>query len=84
MSQFPSRSSNRRPQIVLTDRYEIRFFHDAGIVKFYSRRIELGEIISAKNPSFVLRVWDFRHHPEQFSQMVEILTSWREVWDVEE
>lgn len=77
---FPRKSVTGRPQIIKTDKYELHLFHGAGIIKFYKRTIELGEIVRHKKPAFTFRLHDFRHFYEVLDQVVETLTQWRNQW----
>jgi hypothetical protein len=76
---FPSRSVASLPQIIQTDTYEYRMYHDSGIWKVHKRYIDMGEIATRKNPVFTQKIVDFYpKYPEAFDQFVEILAAWRD------
>ena len=77
---FPKARSSQKPQILRTDKWEIRMHHDAGIARFYRIRVVLGEPVANDTATFSLRLVDFKHYEDVLQQFIEIQIAWRNHW----
>jgi len=65
------------PQIIKTDKFEIRIYRQAREVVFYRYEVRLLQLLPKASAAFRIRLKDFERYPQSLDAFVEFIKTWR-------